>query len=173
MYKIIKLGNRITQGRKGKNMAYQFSVLTQEQAEKIAYNWHYEDDYSFYDMEADKEDLDEFLDPDERGNSTFAVTKENELVAFISICEVADKTLDIGLGMRPDLTGKGNGFEFLMACIAFIQKEYKPEKITLSVATFNQRAIKLYRKVGFKEVETFMQDTNGSTFEFLKMEINV
>jgi len=29
------------------------------------------------------------------------------------------------------------------------------------VATFNQRAIKLYRKVGFKDAETIMQDTNG------------
>ena len=29
------------------------------------------------------------------------------------------------------------------------------------MATFNQRAIKLYRKVGFKDAETIMQDTNG------------
>lgn len=151
-------------------MAYNFSVLTQEQAEDIAFNWHYDGEYSFYDMEADKEDLDEFLNPEERGNSTYAVTEENELVAFFSISRVADGTFDIGLGMRPDLTGKGNGLEFLRAGINFIQTEYKPEKITLSVATFNQRAIKLYRKVGFKDVETFLQDTNGSTFEFLKME---
>lgn len=151
-------------------MAYNFSVLTQEQAEDIAFNWHYDGEYSFYDIEADKEDLDEFLNPEERGNSTYAVTEENELVAFFSISRVADGTFDIGLGMRPDLTGKGNGLEFLRAGINFIQTEYKPEKITLSVATFNQRAIKLYRKVGFKDVETFLQDTNGSTFEFLKME---
>lgn len=151
-------------------MAYNFSVLTQEQAEDIAFNWHYDGEYSFYDMEADKEDLDEFLNPEERGNSTFSVTKENELVAFISLSEVADGTFDMGLGMRPDLTGKGNGLEFLRAGIDFIQTEYKPEKVTLSVATFNQRAIKLYGKVGFKDVETFLQDTNGSTFEFLKME---
>ncbi|MCM3270346.1 GNAT family N-acetyltransferase [Paenibacillus elgii] len=150
-------------------MAYKFSMLTQEQAEIIAFDWHYDGEYSFYNMEADKEDLDEFLNPEERGNSTFAVTKENELVAFLSISEVTDTIFDIGLGMRPDLTGKGNGTEFLRAGINFIQSEFKPEKITLSVATFNQRAIKLYRKVGFKDVETFMQDTNGSTFEFLKM----
>lgn len=150
-------------------MAYKFSILTQEQAENIAFDWHYDGEYSFYDMEADKDDLDEFLNPEERGNSTFAVTKENELVAFLSISEVTDRIFDIGLGMRPDLTGKGNGTEFLRAGINFIQSEFKPEKITLSVATFNQRAIKLYRKVGFKDVETFMQDTNGSTFEFLKM----
>ncbi|BAH42286.1 MULTISPECIES: GNAT family N-acetyltransferase [Brevibacillus] len=150
-------------------MAYKFSILTQEQAENIAFNWHYDGEYSFYDMEADKEDLDEFLNPEERGDSTFAVTKENELFAFLSISKVTDRIFDIGLGMRPDLTGKGNGIEFVRAGINFIQSEFKPEKITLSVATFNQRAIKLYRKVGFKDVKTFMQDTNGSTFEFLKM----
>ena len=37
--------------------------MTQEQAEEIAFNWHYDAEYSFYDMEADKEDLVEFLDP--------------------------------------------------------------------------------------------------------------
>lgn len=31
-------------------MAYKFSVLTQEQAEDIAFNWHYDGEYSFYDM---------------------------------------------------------------------------------------------------------------------------
>jgi [ribosomal protein S18]-alanine N-acetyltransferase len=151
-------------------MAYEFSVITQEQAENIALNWHYDGEYSFYDMVADEEDLAEFLNPEERGNSTFAVTKENELVAFFSFSQVADRTFDIGLGMRPDLTGKGNGIEFLRAGINFIQSEFKPDKITLSVATFNLRAIKLYRKIGFKDVETFIQDTNRSTFEFQKME---
>ncbi|MBP2242301.1 ribosomal-protein-alanine N-acetyltransferase [Cytobacillus eiseniae] len=151
-------------------MTYIFSVLTQKQAEIIAYNWHYDGEYSFYNMEADQEDLEEFLNPVKRGNTTFAVTTENELIAFFSTYKVAEKTFDIGLGMRPDLTGNGKGIAFLKACINFIQSEYIPEKITLSVATFNQRAIKLYINVGFKVVETFMQDTNGSTFEFLKME---
>ncbi|WP_112181869.1 MULTISPECIES: GNAT family N-acetyltransferase [Paraliobacillus] len=151
-------------------MAYEFSVMTQKQAENIAFNWHYEGEYSFYNMESDEEDLAEFLNPEERGKSTFAVTKENELVAFLSFSKVAVTTCDIGLGMRPDLTGQSNGAEFLRAGINFIQSEIKPKKITLSVATFNQRAIKLYRKVGFQGIETFMQDTNGSTFEFLKME---
>ncbi len=92
------------------------------------------------------------------------------MVAFISCNKVSHRNFEIGLGMRPDLTGKGNGKEFLKATISFIKTEFKPEKITLSVATFNKRAIKLYRKVGFKNVDTIMQETNGSTFEFLKME---
>ncbi len=31
-----------------------FTSMTQEQAEQIAYNWHYDGEYSFYDMDADK-----------------------------------------------------------------------------------------------------------------------
>jgi [ribosomal protein S18]-alanine N-acetyltransferase len=150
-------------------MNYKFDIMTQEQAENIAYNWHYDGEYSFYDMEADKEDLAEFLDPKTRGDSMFAVTKGNELIGFFSVNKVANNTFDIGLGMRPDLTGSGYGLEFLNAGVDFMQSKYTPAKITLSVATFNQRAIKVYREIGFKDIDTFMQDTNGGTFEFLRM----
>ena len=151
-------------------MTFKFEIMTQDNAEDIALNWHYDGEYSFYDIEADKEDLEEFLDPETRGNSMYAVINNSEVIGFFSVNKVDDKIFDIGLGMRPDLTGSGNGLEFLKAGIEFVKNEYKPEKITLSVATFNQRAIKVYRKLGFKDFNTFMQDTNGSTFEFLKME---
>lgn len=143
--------------------------MTQRQAEEIAFNWHYEGEYSFYNMEADQDDLEEFLNPEARGDSTFAVTKGQDLFAFLSVSQKG-KTVDIGLGMKPNITGKGNGLAFLKAAIDFIKREYEPWKITLSVATFNQRAIKVYKKFGFKEVDKFMQQTNGSTFEFIKME---
>lgn len=144
--------------------------MTQEQAEMIAFNWHYDGEYSFYDMEADQEDLEEFLKPDTRGNSMYAVTHDNELIGFLYINKVADRIIDIGLGMSPDLTGRGNGIDFLNAGLEFIQSKYEPGKITLSVASFNQRAIKVYQKIGFKYIDTYMQDTNGGTFEFLRME---
>ncbi|MFD2654730.1 GNAT family N-acetyltransferase [Gracilibacillus thailandensis] len=151
-------------------MSYKFTVMTQEEAEDIAFNWHYDDEYSFYDMEADQEDLDEFLNQEKRGTLSFSVTKEKDLIGFLSINRIDDKTLDIALGMRPDLTGLRKGEGFLRKCIDFLNTEYEPLKITLSVATFNKRAIKVYKKVGFIGVQTFMQETNGSTFEFLKME---
>ena len=143
--------------------------MTQEQAEVIAYNWHYDGEYSFYDMEADREDLAKFIDPEVRGNSKFSVIKNDELIGFFSLNQVADKTIDIGLGMRPDLTGRSKGFGFLKAGIEFVRNEYQPELITLSVAAFNKRAIKVYRKIGFEEIDTYQQETNGSKYEFLKM----
>lgn len=71
--------------------------------------------------------------------------------------------------MKPNLTGNGDGMEFVEAGLEFAKSKFTPEKITLSVATFNRRAIKIYRKIGFKEVDTFIQDTNGSRFEFMRM----
>ena len=150
-------------------MKYKFKIMTQEQAEEIAFNWHYEAEYSFYDMEADKEDLVEFLDPQKRGDSNYVVTKDNVIIGFFSFNKVDINTIDIGLGMNPNLVGNGNGLEFVKEGLEFARSKYTPQKITLSVATFNQRAIKVYKKIGFEEVNTFMQDTNGDSFEFLKM----
>jgi len=144
--------------------------MTQAQAEYIAFNWHYDGPYAFYDMEADQEDLEEFLDAEKRENTMFAVTQEEDLVGFFGFSNTAESVYELSLGLRPDLTGKGSGLEFLKAGLDFVQSEYSTQKIMLSVAIFNKRAIKVYRKIGFKDVETFMQKTNGGTYEFLRME---
>ncbi|MBH0167078.1 GNAT family N-acetyltransferase [Fictibacillus sp. 7GRE50] len=151
-------------------MTYLFQVMTQEQAEEIAFQWHYDGEYSFYNMESDRDDLAEFINQEKRGESVYSVLNNNELIGFFSVNKADERIYDIGLGMRPDLTGKGIGFKFLKSGIEFVKSEYKPKKITLSVATFNQRAINVYGKMGFKEIKTFMQATNGSEFEFIKME---
>ncbi|WP_100012113.1 GNAT family N-acetyltransferase [Lentibacillus sediminis] len=149
-------------------MDYNFSEMSQEQAENIASNWHYEGKYSFYDVEADEEDLVEFLDPKKREDSHYIVKEGEEEIGFFSFNDKGD-AIDIGLGMKPELTGRGLGLGFFKAGLRFVLSNYNPKEITLSVATFNDRAIQVYKKAGFESVETFMQDTNGSSFEFLKM----
>ncbi|PEB52579.1 GNAT family N-acetyltransferase [Bacillus pseudomycoides] len=150
-------------------MNYTFEVMTQEQAEEVAYNWHYEGKYSFYDMEADQEDLMEFLDPIIRGETIFAVCENNQLVGFFSFHKIDTYTVDIGFGMKPNMTGNGLGLAFIKEGLAFCEQKYQPKYITLSVVTFNERAIKVYKKIGFEAVGTFIQKTNGGHFEFLKM----
>jgi ribosomal-protein-alanine N-acetyltransferase len=66
-------------------MAVVISELTQLQAEDIAYHWHYTSEYSFYDMDADEEDLIEFLDPAGRGDHTYAVSQEDELIGYFTV----------------------------------------------------------------------------------------
>lgn len=150
-------------------MSYILQPMTQEQADDIAYNWHYEEPYSFYNMEADKEDLEEFLDPVCRKDEYYVVLEKENLIGFFSFTTVAPRVIDIGLGMKPDLTGRGKGIDFLKAGLQFAQSMFQPTAITLSVATFNKRAISLYKQLGFKELETFNQTTNGGSYEFVIM----
>ncbi|MFC4559016.1 GNAT family N-acetyltransferase [Virgibacillus kekensis] len=151
-------------------MNYTFQQITQKQAETIAYTWHYDGEYAFYDMEADEEDLAEFVDPEARGDLVYSVLDGNRLIGFFSFARTNDHTLDIGLGMSPDLTGKGAGLEFVQAGLEFAKESLNPQKITLAVAAFNKRAIKVYERAGFEITSTFSQATNGSTYEFVKME---
>jgi [ribosomal protein S18]-alanine N-acetyltransferase len=152
---------------KRKSGMYEFLPMTGEMAEVIAYQWKYDGAYSFYDMTADLEDLEEFLSPDRSGY--FAVKRAGEVIGYFCFQQTESGSLDMGLGMKPSLTGRGNGLEFVHEGIKFAIANYQTTELALSVATFNKRAIKVYDKAGFKSMGTFMQETNGSTYEFLRM----
>lgn len=79
--------------------------------------------------------------------------------------------MEIGLGLRPDLTGKGLGSTFLDEIEQFIL-DYFPtvSKLRLSVASFNIRAQKVYQRAGFLPCEQEMIATNGGQYPFLVME---
>lgn len=63
--------------------------------------------------------------------------------------------LDIGIGVRPDLTGRGLGMRFLGAVIDFGLAQFAPELLRLTVAAFNARAIRLYERAGFRAAQRF------------------
>ncbi|WP_226579628.1 GNAT family N-acetyltransferase [Halobacillus litoralis] len=66
----------------------------------------------------------------------------------------------MGLGLAPALTGKGKGKVFCGAVLDFIEEKDPGIPIRLSVATFNRRAIRLYRSLGFVQDEFFYTDTH-------------
>ncbi len=145
-----------------------FKPMDEGAARAIA-GWHYEGMYAFYDMEQDAEDLAELLDPRSRADHYYAVTGERgDLVGFFSFEREADAVV-IGLGLRPDLTGQGRGQAFLQAGLKFARGTYGPTAFRLSVASFNQRAIRVYHKAGFLDAGVFMNETNGGEYEFLRM----
>jgi [ribosomal protein S18]-alanine N-acetyltransferase len=149
----------------------QFHVLpmTEEDAHLVA-SWQYEAPYDFYSMDQDPEDLAELLDPQSWKETYFSVhSQQDELIGFFSYRWVENETVTMGLGLRPDLTGKRLGGEFVRSGVAFAQTHFSAALVRLSVATFNHRAIRVYQQAGFVPGETFMQHTNGSEYEFLSM----
>ena len=149
-------------------MKFTINKMKQEDAYQIAL-WHYEAPYDFYDWDRDAEDLAELLNPQSWQEAYYSVLNgENELVGFF-VFKRDSETVEVGLGLRPDLTGKGLGRTFLNAGLTFGQEHLSVEVWSLNVATFNTRAIHLYEQVGFTPLNTFMHHTNGGEFECLRM----
>ena len=157
--------------------AYVFRPMSDEEARAVV-AWRYEAPYDFYDMAKDPEGLEELLGPPDRRRGYYAVLWGGDLVGFFSYGPGGqlpgfeypdDGSLDIGLGLRPDLTGKGFGLGFVLAGLEFARRHFSPTGFRLFVATFNERAIQTYERAGFRRGEVYMHYTNGAGHPFLLM----
>ena len=110
------------------------------------------------------------LDPRRRGEDYFSAFEEKGTLVSSFKFKRDGKVVEVGLGLRPELTGKGLGRGFLLAGLNFARGAFAPEGFRLSAATFNERAIKVYEGVGFVHGRTYQHETNGGVYEFLKME---
>jgi [ribosomal protein S18]-alanine N-acetyltransferase len=147
-----------------------FKIAPMSQADAVAVaRWHYPDPYSFYDRTADNDDAALLLDAGRRKGRFFSVQDEKgNLVGFFELQKLGNDVV-IGLGLHPELTGRGLGGDFLEAGIAFAQRKFRPTRFRLSVATFNKRAIKVYERAGFTTTRSFDHETNGGVYRFLEM----
>lgn len=143
--------------------------MTAADAHTVA-SWRYPGEYSFYDADADPGDLAELLDPAEWGRRYFAADDraERSLAGFLMV-KLTGRVAEIGLGLRPDLTGRGLGEPFLRTCLRFASAALGATSYTLAVAAFNRRAITVYERAGFQQVERFEHVTNGGRHAFIKM----
>jgi [ribosomal protein S18]-alanine N-acetyltransferase len=124
--------------------------------------WRYEAPYDFYDG-----DVEPVLNPER----VFAARSDDgDMIGFLYF-EQKDDVLEYGLGLRPDLTGRGLGLDFFRAGLEFGRDRYRPALVRLYVAAFNARAIKVYERAGFREtgrhVRTFAR---FGDVEFVNME---
>ncbi|MFO1444088.1 GNAT family N-acetyltransferase [Bacillus sp. Bva_UNVM-123] len=144
--------------------------------EKLAIDiltWKYEPPYDFYNNEVNAEAIKEMLDTPYH----IVADQKGELVGFYCYGTSAqvpsgsqfgayeEDFIDIGIGMNPHLTGKGNGSNFFSFILQHIQTSFPQKCIRLTVATFNKRAIHLYEKLGFEKQIEF----NSGQVEFMTM----
>ncbi len=142
--------------------------MTQSAAQAIR-AWRYAAPYDFYDLDADEDDLAEFMHQRNWPGTYFtAHDPEGDLIGnFVYHRQGTSAT--VGLGLRPDLTGKGLGTLFVASGLDHGARKLGIEVYTLAVATFNERAITVYRRLRFRTEEEFDQHTNGGVYRFLRM----
>ena len=141
--------------------------MSAEEAQEIA-AWRYDPPYAFYDADADAGDLALLLSAEHREGRYFSALSEVELVGFFGFGTDGGDVI-VGLGLRPDLTGRGLGLEFVEAGLDFARERFEPSGFRLSVATFNERAIRVYERAGFVRLRTYDHETNGGVYPFLEM----
>src|SRR5690349_24819820 len=106
--------------------------MTQADAEEIA-TWHYPGEYAFYDADFIPESAGELLDPAQRGDQYHAARNaDGELEGFAQLAPVEGAT-EMGLGLRPALTGRGLGQAYTAAVID-LARRHGAARIPLAMA---------------------------------------
>jgi [ribosomal protein S18]-alanine N-acetyltransferase len=147
---------------------YAIRPMTAADAQAIA-AWRYPEPYAFYDSAADPADLAELLDPAEWGRRYFAADDAAGELVGLFVFKIEDGTVEIGLGLRPDLTGQGLGLRFVEAGVDYAVTVLGATEVALAVAAFNRRAITVYERAGFRAVKRYRHETNGGVHDFVRM----
>ena len=132
--------------------------------------WRYPPPYDIYNLAEGKDTLAYALDPK---NNLYALRDEDaQLVGFCSFGKdgqvpggnYSQGALDIGLGIRPDLTGQGQGVEYAGCVLEYARQRFMPVRFRVTIAAFNQRAQKVWARLGFQPVQNFLHLESNSEF---------
>jgi len=153
-------------------MVLRLEDLTEICAKEIC-SWKYNDEYSIYNYP----EWDKMLN--ERWSITVEEKRKNEFNAIVDDCNnlcgyirLVDKKehVLIGIGLKPSLCGQKLGNVIMEIVKQQCKKKYASKKIILEVRSFNERAIKCYKKAGFNIVDIYKKATPMGCGEFIKME---
>lgn len=157
-----------------KPLPFTFQPMNEASARAIP-EWHYDAPYDLYNIAPDdvEKEIQCFLDPQ---NAYHTITDERgDLVAYCCFGpdgqvpggDYSAAALDIGLGVRPDLTGQGRGLTYVNAILDFARRAFPPTAFRVTVAEFNQRARRVWEKAGFRPVQSFPRSGDGMPFVIL------
>lgn len=161
-------------------MRYTFRPMDEDGARTIV-TWRYDAPYDLYNPTSGQveKDVENFLDS---RNAYHVVTNEQgDLVAYccfgpdaqVSGGDYTTQALDVGMGTRPDLMGQGRGHDLITAVLDFGQDTFAPSAFRATVAAFNQRALRLCERAGFRPVQTFQREQDGRAFVVLLTDTHV
>jgi RimJ/RimL family protein N-acetyltransferase len=104
-------------------------------------SWRYPPPYDLYD--------DDGVLP-ENPERFYGVRDEHRGVVGFFYFERRGDAIFYGLELRPDLTGRGLGLEFVRGGLDFASDRFGMRRLVLDVAEFTERAIKVYERAAFR-----------------------
>ncbi len=129
-------------------MNFEFELMNEDLANQVV-KWRYDGEYAIYDVDSRETSIDEMMSSDQV-DCFVAINSDDDPVGFLE-CTFDDAELEIACFLDPDLTGQGIGLDFINECIDFSIEhyDYSGERIVIIVESFNQRAIKVFERIGF------------------------
>ncbi|MGG7162416.1 GNAT family N-acetyltransferase [Clostridium ihumii] len=146
---------------------YEFKKVSNRDVEDML-TWKYGGIYEFFDNDFSEGKI-SYIKSFPTIENVYSIYSSNELIGNCSFYFNNDLPT-FAIQLRPDLTSKGMGKEFLNNILLFAKEKYNLNKIGLSVLKFNERAIRLYNSLDFKVTNEFIGKTVKGEMEFLSME---
>ena len=100
-------------------------------------------------------------------NNYFVIFLNEIMIGYIGISRISflNSNYELSLSLDEKYCSKGYGFKSLRLFLEYYFENFDKCSIWLNVNAFNQRAIKLYEKIGFEKISEFLGD-----FEVQKMQ---
>ena len=141
--------------------------------------WRYTAPYDMYNLRPEnlESEIEYFINPD---NHYYAIFNPNRtLIGFCCFFhegqvpggDYSQDALDVGMGIRPDLTGGGNGTDIARAVMDFAIEQYRPLRLRATIAAWNERAQKVCLNNGFEIVDRFTHPRTYREFVVLLHEL--
>ena len=153
-------------------MNLKLGTLNEDHVKEIC-NWKYPNEYSVYNFPewsmVVSEKWDIGIQAKREKEFVAIINEENNLCGYIRFINNYDYIL-VGIGLKPSLCGQGFGKNIMKLLKDESEIRYGNKRISLEVRTFNKRAIKCYKKAGFKITDTYIKYTYIGYDEFFKMD---
>lgn len=157
-------------------MQFNLYPMPIEDARQIV-QWQYESPYDVYTIISDdmEEEVQYYTDP---ANGYYSLVQGAELIGFacygnegqVPGGDYSADILDVGIGIRPDLTGQGMGNYYAEAVFKFARIELKATALRTTIAEFNKRSQRVVEKAGFQRMEVFAKKDSDKYYEIWILE---
>lgn len=143
--------------------------MTYADAQAIV-RWRYPEPYDVYNL--DERELPLLIDPNRR---YYAAWSRDDLIGLCCFGLEArvpggqyapgePAALDVGLGLRPDLTGRGHGVWFAGHVLEYGDSLHAPHTFRATIAEFNRRSQRVFSTLGFTSFHVFRREGGERVF---------